>query len=525
MNDGPAKQWVFAAFLAALVLGVQMSAIERPFSGHFSSYQLVMASMARNMLRENFKEPFLPKTDLLVSGKRSLHLNQYPFPSVAAAVGLRLFGGSMEFWGRFQAILSNLLSAILLGFITRRLFDDTIAWTAVAVYALSPYTLIYGQGFFSEPMALFFLLLSLHMILRTNDKQLPLASVLLSALCFSVAVTGRIHLVLFYPVWIFCVFLKHDKQKILRSLLFTFFAAAMPVLWYAHTFFSSIHADNVLTNVFLQVGMRKIGDQNYLASHELYQRIFYIFFQIMVTPLLFPFLLVGLVSVFKRRRAAVGIVIGSLIAGSLVAVISPQKVMAHDFYLYGIFPFICMLTACGIVFVSDRFPLLNRGFIWAILFFFYFIFSFCYFAHPIFKGSPEDWNIREVSRFVQSHTNPEDRIIVAGNNPAPMLYYSDRPAWTLQFNQIGKELAPYLKNPRFRQVDLKKVEEEERAMKNPVAWLEYLMKQGAGFLLVHDRRELEKFPDFLSYLEEHATRISGPTDDFYCFKLSAPARK
>ncbi len=142
-------------FLVIVVLSIQMAAIERPYLGHFSSYQLVMASMARNMVREDFTDLLLPKVDMLLNGKKALHLNQYPFPSVLAALGVRNFGGSFEFWGRVQAIFLNLLSALFLALIALRLFDKRTGLTAFFIYLLSPFTLIYGQCFMSEPLSFF----------------------------------------------------------------------------------------------------------------------------------------------------------------------------------------------------------------------------------------------------------------------------------------------------------------------------------------------------------------------------------
>ena len=137
---------MFVILTASFALGVQMVAIQRPYIGHYASYQAtVMASISRNMIRENFSQLLLPKTDIIIGGERSLHLNQYPFPSLFAALGSRFLGGSLEFWGRFQAIFFNLLCVLLMGLIGRRLFDPRVGWSAAGIFALSPLSLIYGQ--------------------------------------------------------------------------------------------------------------------------------------------------------------------------------------------------------------------------------------------------------------------------------------------------------------------------------------------------------------------------------------------
>jgi len=139
------------------VLVIQGVGIQRPFMGHYASYQgTVMASMARNMVRENFSNIFLPKTDVILQGQKSLHLNQYPFPSLLVAGAVKFVGGSYEFWGRFQAILFNLFSILLPFFIAQRLFGRAAALTSAIIFALSPLTVVYGQSFMSEPSSLFF---------------------------------------------------------------------------------------------------------------------------------------------------------------------------------------------------------------------------------------------------------------------------------------------------------------------------------------------------------------------------------
>ncbi len=196
------RQLAFVLFVFSSVLFVQMIKISRPYSGHFSSYQANgNASIARNMLKENFSECHLPKTDILIGGKKSLHLNAYPMPALLAALGVRLWGGSLEFWGRFQAVLFNLMTIILVGLIAAHWFNSFTGWTALLIYAFSPFSILYGQGFFSEPGAVFFTLLSIFLI-KKNEKENSLLRISLAGFCFSVGILARIHFVLLLPAFL-----------------------------------------------------------------------------------------------------------------------------------------------------------------------------------------------------------------------------------------------------------------------------------------------------------------------------------
>lgn len=522
MVSFPKEKLALALFLVSVPLVIQSVAIQRPFSGHYASYQAtVMASIARNMVRENFSELLLPKTDSLIGGKRSLHLNQYPFPALVAALGVKFLGGSFEFWGRFQAIFFNFLSGICLGLIAWRLFGSSVGWASVAIYALSPYTLIYGQSFMSEAMALFFLLFSFYefcKFLDTGRKGQDMLHLVLSALSFSVSVTGRIHLLLFCPVYWLALIYAGRERRWLSFILFSVVAFAMPAAWYAHTYFSSLNSEHVHTSIFIQLSTPQLRKESLLLKPDYYRNVFDTLSQTMLTPLLFPFVFVGLYLMNKRNKGF-WLTAGAIAFGSLVVILAPEKLMRHDFYLYGVFPFLAVVTGCGLVFTSEASPTLRSRPIVITGLILYVLVSARFFVHPIFKQTGEASHILKVAREVQVKTQPEDRVVVAGQSPAVMLYYVNRPAWPLQFDLLGKPVAPYLKNPRLGQKRLDEMKQLEEAMKDPVSWLQWLRAEGASYLVAQIKGELESVPDLLAYLKKNCDLLSTETDDFYVFGL------
>lgn len=522
----PSRNGLLLVFLlATLVLGIQLTAIARPYRGHYANYQVVMAVMARNMLRDNFSDLLQPKTDLLVAGQKSLHLNQYPFPSVLAALGIKAFGGTLEFWGRFQAIVFNFLTAIVLGLLGAILFGWRTGWIASVVYALSPYTMIYGQGFFSEPMALFTLVFSLYLLLERDQKSISWSRLFLSGLCLSMAVTARVHFAVFYPVYFVCLANRLGIKRWVHLLFYLTVSVSMPLAWYAYTYWVSIRSDHVLTNIFLQMGMRRVGDHNYLANPDYYRTILDSVSQMMLTPLLFPFLFLGFVEMARKRDPGSRLTLGFLACGMLPVLLSPQKVMAHDFYLYGVFPFVAVTAAFGLDWLFSKVAHLRRSAVMGLLILGYFAVSARYFVHPIFRGGEEDKNVARVAQAIQTFTAPEAKLIIAGNGPAVMHYYADRPSWTMEFDGIGMPLPSYLTNSRFSRVDPVEITREENAMKHPVTWLEYLRSRGASYFVAASKRELEALPDLLNYLREYYSELSRPGDDFHIFQLTSPLKK
>lgn len=469
-----------------------------------------MASMARNMERENFTDLWRPKTDLLLmEGKRSYHLNQYPFPSVFAGWGHHQFGGSYEFWGRFQAILFNLLSILLLFFMSYRLFNETVAWITATIFGLSPYTLIYGQSFMSEAFALFLFLAAMWVLVRRN--QISFFSISLAGFLLSASLTGRIHFVLFFPVFILILWSKRASFTSLA--MFSFFAFLMPAIWYGHTYHASGHWTNVHTSVFLQLGMPSSHAD--LSLTECGRKIIRLFL-IMLTPLLLPFFLLGWKPLWELRKNLL-FVISGIFCGALLSIVFFRKVMDHDFYLYAAFPFVVLTTALGVERIWERFPILQRKFMVLFQIALYLGCSVFLARNALYNIPGDEVRLVKTGREVRDLVPVEDRLVVASVHPAVFLYYVDRPAWNMTLT--NRELDAYRTNPKFKKKEAAALKELEAAMKNAISWLQYYRSKGASYLVAPEKHVLERESSFLAYLKANFRQISTSVDDFYLFRL------
>ncbi len=521
------KKIALILFLSVSVLGVQLGCIDRPYFGHFSSYQIVSAFIARNMLKERFTELLLPKTDLMIGKKQSLPLNQYPLHSLMAASGVRYLGGSLEFWGRFQAVIFNVGSIILTGLIAGLLFGSGAGWIAAVLMSLSPYALIYGQAFMSESSVLFFLLLSLYLLLSALYRNLdvhPLRLLLASA-SFSVALVGRIHFLTFLPVfWLIAYFSSQSfRHRLSFILFFSVFALIPSLAWYTHTYFVSIHSDNIHSNLFLQLSGRSLADAHYLSDLNYYRHVFDIFVEKMLTPLAFPFFPIGL-FLLKREKGgekSTFILMAGFLLGISMVILFPQKIMDHEFYLYGVFPFCIIIAAFGLSKIVEKVPELKQ---WPVVFFFlllYLAVSARYFVHPIYKFPEEKKELIPMARAIQEKTHPEDWLVIASRGFSELRYYVERPSWDMSFPAIGTELPYYFKKSRFSKVNYQELARLEEAMRDPITWLEYLKNEGASYLVIPNERELDDVPGFRTYLNKYYTKLPL-TDHSLFFKLTQP---
>lgn len=511
--------WFLGGILVFLVLSVQLPGINRPLGGHFASYQSsVMASISRNMLRENFRDILVPKIDLLIGGERAWHLNQYPFPSLAAAVDVRLFGGTLEFWGRFQAILCNLLSILLCGLIARRLLDRISGWIAAYLFGLSPFSLIYGQTFMSESMALTGLLLAVYLYLKAlrQDQGWCYGNLALSALSLSFAITGRIHLIVLGPL--FAVDILRRPHRWRAAVLFGTIALLMPTLWYGFTYFVSVHSAHVMTNIFIQKAERPVEAILYYLSPGFLIRLADTLGQRVMTPLIWPFFMAGLWTLRKQRLQWLFFVSGIWL-NLLLIVLLPQKIIDHEFYLIALPPFLAWVAAVGVLTGVYRFSVVKRKVVLPLFMGLYFLLSLRYAYGPVFKNQKDISQIQYAAAFVHSATRAEDKLIVFGRGNAVSVYYADRPCWSIEIDELGGELAYYLKNPKFSGVDMQEVAREENAMKSFVSWVEYFRSQGARYFLATKRNEFQNSPELLVYLNSTAECVSPADAGFYLFKL------
>lgn len=505
--------------IITLVLGIQLAAVNRPFGGHFASYQTALASITDNILRENFSELLLPKTNLIILGsERSLHLNQYPFPSVLAAAGIKLFNGSVELWGRLQAILFNLATALLVGLIGKRLFSTNTGITAAVLFLLSPYTLIYGQSFMSEPAGLFFLVFSFFLLPCLRGKNTGAQFVILSAVFFSLAVAGRLHFILFLPAYLFSFFLFDGRHKWTKSIVYVVIALALPVAWYFHTYFAGREAVNLHTNLFVQLSGAAKSENSLLLNLDYYKRIVGIFAGWMLTPLLLPFFILGFLFP-KGEGKSMALVVGGLVCGAATLVLASQKVMHHDFYLYGLFPFVVLLTARGFSIFLERFPFLKKIPAILIMILIYAAMSGLLCFSPIFTTSSKEKKAVEIGRYIENQTAPTDKIIVVGRSSPMLIYYIKRPVWSMALGSGEEKLPVYLRQRPKEVLGEQEALNLQEASKDDVRWLEHLKGNGAAYVVSMEKEHVEQHPEFLDYLMNSYHQISGPDDDYYFFKL------
>ncbi|MFA5167173.1 MAG: glycosyltransferase family 39 protein [Candidatus Omnitrophota bacterium] len=513
------RQLIVAAGVLLFALVIQTSRINRPFVGHFASYQgTVMASIARNMVRENFSEIFLPKTDALIfQSRRPLHLNQYPLPSLLAAIGFKLFGGGLEFWGRFQAVIFNALTLFLVMLIATRMFDRETGTIAAVIFGLSPYTLIYGQAFMSEAAGVFFLMTALVLIARPG-KSLSVWRVALSGLLFSASLVNRVHFVLFFPAYLYLLITRQSngRDAFWKGLLFAVSCFLLPALWYGFTFFATYFFDNIHTTLFMQMGSS--GAVAYVAGIPYLVRVFEIVGFRILTPLLVPFFLLGFWR-FPNNVTKVFLFF-CLLGGFLILILFPEKVTAHDFYLYGVFPFAAIWTASVVARVLSRFKNYkwrSLGIIIGVLF--YVLLSIRLFANPLYATPAKEMQAVKIAKNIQPLLREADILIVGGRQSPVFNYYAEHPSWSMDANILGQPMSGYLKSafaPSSYSLEAMRM---KTALKDLRSWFEYLRDKGATVIVFPDKKKLDSHYEFANSLRESVQVLSSNSDSYFLARI------
>lgn len=210
--------WIgWAAFAVHFLLNAQA-----PFLGNFSTKAVCYAMISKNFLRDpgTFLKPTL---DILVAGKPSLHIVEFPWPSYVVAILQKAAPLGFEFWGRASSLL---LLPVFFHFFRLFLRDlgvpEKEAEGASLFASFCPVTLVYFRSYQMDGWAMALFAVSLYQMRRSGPVFI---------LAFSLALLLKPHWgILALPMF----FAAADRKKTLGLLAAS---AALPALWVVWNFY------------------------------------------------------------------------------------------------------------------------------------------------------------------------------------------------------------------------------------------------------------------------------------------------
>lgn len=490
--------WVFVGLNVLL----RASGIHRPLLGNFSAYQTGQAMMAQ-FFSKDFCSIFYPQVYVLAGGKPGLTLLYYPVSALIASIPYSIFGQGLAMWGRLQAVLFFFLSCVYLYRLVRNWINEELAALSVITFCLSPLTLIHGQSFQNEMATAFFTLAFLchadNYLKKFRKLDFSLSS---ASLALVLLTRPNCIYILLLPIY---RLLKGDygqeetAKKWRAFLASTAAGLILPLAWFIHIWFlSKRYAVHVYSSVFAQVQVKSTLMSLGILNFEYFKELIDILSGITLTPVGFTLLIVGILAALAVWTQTGIFVIWTAIFFLSSFLLTPRKIIEHEFYL--------------LQFVLPASPLMGIGFqhllrafqerkvfqkIFVTLFLIITtVMSLRYSLHPAFKTTEREKHFVEIGDEVHKLTTDQSKIIVQGNHT--LLYYADRYGWGMEIHKEG-ELQEYQKF----MVSKGEWEKRKAATQNPIAHLEYLREQGATHFVVSDLKEFFEASEFAQYMNVH----------------------
>ena len=475
--------------------------------GNFSSYQTIFGMIAKRYEANCFWNIWRPEFFPLESGSPILELIFFPLVSLLAAALRTIFGGNMDFWGRFVSVAATAATTLLVYRISRLNFSRAAAVSASFIFAFSPFVLVYGRNFQNEALALLFLSASLYGVMKTNNATI----LLLSAISLGVSGALRLHFLFVLPVLL--LFFPKDTHWTTRA-FWILASISIPLAWHMHNWHLQNTLPNVHSTMFMQLQMGKTFPHPLLVNPPYYLHVLKSIVGWTIGPVAFVFALTSIEMLGKQKVLRKWIAL-SVFSWATVVLI-PDKIMAQHFYGYAATLPMSVLAGPALAYALQKMPLLTFGIAVPLML----LSSLAITSRPTHHVSPSDLNVFPAADFIRQSI-PKDELVIASHGASgDLLYYGDHLGWPFS-------ILPHKDRPLS--VDMKirirggpsqaKFDARNAAYRNSIDWLEYLHGQGARYFVVSSLQALEQNPALQEYLANRYTLISKPSDPFCAYHL------
>lgn len=413
------RKWLLVLIVVTVV--VRVPGIHRPLTGNFATKNVVYAMIARNWAegRAGLWEPTL---DCLVGGQRSLHLLEFPVSAYVSGLGWRLCGGSLDVWGRLTAVGFSAAAVALLYLLVVRWHGTVPAVAAGLVLALSPVAILYGRSFMVEASLVCFAVATLwawdHWLVSGRWAWLAAA-----ALALALALLTKVFLLILLAPMAAMAWRAAWPKKLLGASAVA--AALVPAgVWYGHAAAApgSPEANRVYYSVRTSAEVHR-PPHPLLGSMRFYGRVVGDLCGVVLTPLGFALLIVGLLNGAWRRHAV------WLAACLVLIVVLPRKFYEMNYYWMAVLPALAVLAGLGGQLVAERFRPGRMATAGALVL--GLLLAARYTVGPMFKTAEEDRGVVAAGRAVERFTQPEERVITMHGSTIDLLYYCRRPGWAI----------------------------------------------------------------------------------------------
>lgn len=472
-------------FLLLLALALRLPGVTRPLVGNFATKSAVYGMIARN-LAEGRASFLYPTLDVMRGGERSYHLTELPVSAYLTAGLWKLFGGSLDVWGRATSIAWSLAAIAWFYFLLSDWHGDSVARCGAAALALSPVAIIYGQSFQLEASVLALTILTIWSADRwfTERRTHWLATAVASAMLLLLTKIYMVYLIviLFYLAW------RRWGEGVFRcpTAWCAVVVAGLPALvWYGHVYLGTtgdmgFDPERVYYSVRQSASVHGFPHP-LLTSAGFYKHLLDDLSGAVLTPVGLVLALLGICRPVQRRY-------GAWLAGcGLLVLLLPRKFYEMNYYWIAVLPPLCALAGLGWARIAEmvarrRRALFVLGGAWLLL-------SLRLSVTPAFSTPPEDASVVEAGRAVQNVSRPGERVITLHGSSLDLLYYCNRPGWTLPTNEA----------------------------RPAASWIEAYRTEGAAYLVIAGLKQLDAVDGLRGAVE--GLPIAAEGNDYVVFRL------
>ncbi len=517
LGRAQATAWLGLLLLASVLIRVH--GLDRPLLGHFAQYQALQGMMARNIERDASSWA-APRTFIVQGDSTARHLLYFPFAALAAAAGHSVSGGTLDLWGRSQAVVFFCLASVFLYRLLRLGSGRRTALAGVLVFSLAPSTIIYGQQFQNEMATLSFMISYVFFLMRWGRPGgKGLRDALLAGVAGGLALLARLHL-LYLALPTAYVLLRERKRLIARDVILFLAVALGPAVAWAMRAAAfeqdplQVHSRGLMT----QLALKTAWHAPLILKADFYRRLADHFSGVVLGPFALTFALLGVLAPWKgpywKAQGA------WLVASGLGLLILPAKAYDHDFYCMLALPPLCVFAARSLAALRgpSGVPLIRCSPACALFLGLWFAVSLRFAWNPAFKSPPGDEVILQASEETARRTRPAERVVV--NGPAQIaLYYMDRNGFLFP-STPGEEYLPSATRQAAWAPKLTAAFEALRtAFRDPTAWLDYARAHGARYFLNLDPEFFGKMPQAAAYLAREATLLASQGGGYWLYSF------
>ena len=421
--------------LMVLTTAVRLIGISRPLLGNFATKNVVYAMIARNWA-EGRSGLCYPMLDCLRDGQRSLHMVEFPVAAYLTGWLWKLFGGSLDIWGRATSVAFSLAAVALLFLFVRRRHGTTAALGAGFVLALAPVSVTYGQSFMLEPSLAALSLATFYCLDRWLLAERS-AWLVLAAICLALLLLTKIYmLVLLLPLGVMVVCPRAPdagphagrslRRRCLLALAATGLAILPAVLWYTHAIRAASPGSPLAARIFYSVRQSAAVHRPpspLLWSADFYRQVFDDLSGVVLTPVAFMLAAAGFLDRAWRQHA------GWLLAMLLLVAALPLKFYEMNYYYMAVLPLLAVLAGLGWQVIHHRVKP-GPSAVTALLLLGLAV-SLRYTAKPAFTTPDEDRAVLAAAATMQTLCAEGEPVVTMHGWTIDLLYYCNRAGWAI----------------------------------------------------------------------------------------------